>query len=215
MKLRNKLALITTTAALAFVGTGFAAWAFTTPRTVDANITDKVAVGVELTEGYKLYNATNNAEIAALYLICDAPKEAAVASAAKVLPGAGIYWAYDEAGNNAVTDVYMKGKLTRAPEDGVRDITTVNVSFAAEKVHLASSYITFGDMAAIADTPVAVTPATVEADVQSAAFALPTLTYVADHLPHCVADLTVMNTALATDLAGAAIHCTAQIHSVA
>jgi len=203
MKLRNKLAAITAAAMLAFAGTGFAAWTFTQERSAEANITDKVSVGIELTDNFKLYNADDDSEITALYLICDAPS-----GKAYVLNGAGVYWASDAAGATAVDDVYLKGTLTKADEDGVLDNKpNVTVSFGASH-SLSSTYINFGAFAAISDEVVAVAN---NANVQSDDFNLPTVSYVEAEIPHSVADLTAMNTALATELSGAALSFTAQI----
>lgn len=204
MKLRNKMAAITAAAMLAFAGAGYAAWTFTTERTAqEVSVIDKVAVGIELNDDYKLYNAADNAEIATLYLICDAP-----AGKAGILDGDGVYWAYDAAGANAVSSVYIKGSLAKDVEDNVKDnITTVTVSFEASH-DFESDYITFGSFAAIADKDVTVAN---NAEVKSANFALPTLAYKDATLPQSIAELTAMNTALATELSGKKITCTAQI----
>ena len=103
MKLKNKLALITAVAMLAFGGVGYAAWTFTKVENAQiSTIEDKVAVGIELNDGFKLYNAADDAEVTALYLICDAPT-----AETGILAGDGIYWATDAAGANAITNVYI------------------------------------------------------------------------------------------------------------
>lgn len=202
MKLRTKLVMIPAFASLLFVGAGFAAWEFTQARSAEVAITDKVAVGIELNDNFKLYNADDDTEITALYLICDAP-----AGKSYVLEGEGVYWASDAAGATKVDDVYIKGTLNKEIEDNVLDDDVVTVSFAASH-NLDSDYITFGSFAAIADADVT---AVDNADVQSAGFYLPTLAYIEAEIPHSVADLTAMNTALATELDSAVLSFSAQI----
>lgn len=202
MKLKTKLAIIPALASLLFVGAGFAAWEFTQERTAEVAITDKVAVGVELNDNFKLYNADDDVEITALYLICDAPS-----GKSYVLSGEGVYWASDAAGATKVDDVYLKGTLKKESEDGILDDDEVTVSFAASH-NLESDYITFGSFAAIADKDIEVAN---NEDVQSDDFYLPTLAYVEAGIPHSVADLTAMNTALATELDGAVLSFSAQI----
>ena len=202
MKLKTKLAMVPALASLLFVGAGFAAWEFTQVRDADVAVTDKVAVGIELNDNFKLYNADDDAEITALYLICDAPS-----GKSYVLDGAGVYWASDAAGATAVDDVYIKGTLKKEVEDNILDDDKITVSFAASH-NLDSDYITFGSFAAIADVDVTVAN---NADVQSGDFYLPTLAYVEAEIPHSVAELTAMNTALATELSGAALSFSAQI----
>lgn len=202
MKLRNKLTAITAAAMLAFAGIGFAAWTFTQERAAEVAVTDRVSVGIELNDDFKLFNADNDAELSNLYLICDAPTGKAF-----VLGGEGVYWAADAAGTTKVDDVYIKGSLLKAEEDGILDKEEVTVSFGASH-DLESDYITFGAFAAIADATVTVAN---NADVQSADFYLPAVSYKDAALPQSVAELTAMNTALGTELAGAALSFTAQI----
>ena len=208
MKLRNKLIAITVIAMLAFIGIGFAAWTFTGVQEVEVaagNIQDKVAVGIELNDGFKLYNADDDTEVTALYLICDAPT---VGVAGKYLAGQGVYWATDAAGANAITDVYIKGTLAKADEDAVLDKATVDVAFTATK-SITSTYIQFGAFSAIANTTgIAVAN---NAVVQSADFALPAVSYVSAMIPESIAELTTMNTTLATELSTATLSFTAQI----
>jgi len=175
-----------------------------------STIQDKVAVGIELNNGFKLYNAADDAEITALYLICDAP-----AGETDILNGQGVYWSTsatgkDGSGNKlAVTNVYIKGTLAKADEDGVWDKATVDVAFTADYTDLSSTYITFGVAPTIANTT-GITVAN-NAVVQSASFVLPSVAYVAANLPHSISELTDMNTALGTDLSGTALRFTAQI----
>ena len=86
MNLKNKLAVITATAMLAFVGTGFAAWTFTKSVNADvASITGKVTAAIEAKE-LKVQDGSGH-DVAGLYLICDAPS-----GQTDLLPGEGIYW---------------------------------------------------------------------------------------------------------------------------
>lgn len=211
MKLRRTLALIMVAAMLCFVGIGFAAWTFTNIESAQVStIEDRVAVGIELNDGFELYNAADNTVISTLYLICDAPS-----GETGILNGQGVYWSTsvtgkDGSGNKlAVTNVYIKGTLAKADEDGVWDKATVDVAFTADYSDLSSTYITFGTAPTIAST----TGITVvdDAIVQSATFILPTVAYVTANLPHSITELTAMNTALGTALTGTALRFTAQI----
>lgn len=206
MKLRNKLAAIMAAAMLAFTGVGFAAWTFTQVRNAEvATIEDKVAVGIELNDNFKLFNAADDSEVTGLYLICDAP-----AAESGILAGDGIYWATDAAGANAISNVYIKGSLTKNMEDSVKDKTSVTVQFTASH-NLSSSYVTFGSLTAPANKVVDNIDAAGNFDVQSVSFALPTVAYTQANIPHSISELTAMNTALATDLSGKALSFTAQI----
>jgi len=202
MKLRNKIAAITAAAMLAFTGVGFAAWTFTQERAAEVAVTDRVSVGIELNDNFKLYNADDDAEISNLYIICDAP-----ASESGILAGEGVYWASDAAGATKVDDVYLKGTLKKVEEDNILDKASVTVTFGATH-SMTSTYITIGAFTAPANVDVTVAN---NADVQSADFNLPTLAYVAAKIPHSVDELTAMNTALATELSGAKVSFTAQI----
>ena len=209
MKLKNKLALITAVAMLAFGGVGYAAWTFTNVENAQvATIEDKVAVGIELNGGFKLYNADDDAEVTALYLICDAPS-----GKDYVLAGDGVYWATDAAGANAIMNVYIKGFLTKNMEDSVKDKTSATVRFTATHNLGENKYVTFGAMTAPADKVVDNLNEAGVFDVQSVDFALPAVAYSAieANIPHNIAELTAMNTALSTALSGKALSFTAQI----
>lgn len=204
MKLRNKLAAIMATAMLAFAGVGYAAWTFTAQREAEvATVEDRVSVGIELTNNFKLYNADDDSEVTALYLICDAP-----AGQTGVLDGAGIYWATDAAGSNAISDVYLKGTITKENEDGILDNkATVTVQFGASDNLETNAWVSFGNMDAPANLEnVSTANGTV---VKSADFALPAVAYAT--VPTSVSELTTMNTALGTALSGATLSFTAQI----
>ena len=211
MKLRNKLAAITAAAMLAFTGVGFAAWTFTKVENAQVStIEDRVAVGIELNAGFKLYNAADNAEVDSLYLICDAPTDAV---ANRYLAGAGVYWATDEAGVNEITNVYIKGTLSKNLEDEVKDKTSVTVQFTATHNLAENSYVTFGNMTAPANKVVEnITSTAANYEVKSVNFALPSVTYTATAIAiEDIAGLTAMNTALGTALSGKALSFTAQI----
>ena len=206
MKLMRKLTTITLLAILSFIGVGFAAWTFTAERSTEVTgITDKVAVGIELTDDFELYNASDDSLITALYLICDAPSST---TAGILGTGNGVYWATDADGENAVTSVYLKGTITKNDEDGVWDNkATVTVSFTATHDLAENSYVSFGSFASIANTTgVSTDDGT---DVQSANFNLPTVSYKS--VPTSVEALSAMNTALGTALSGKKLTIKAQI----
>lgn len=213
MKLRNKIAAITAAAMVAFTGVGFAAWTFTNVENAQiSSIEDKVAVGIELNHDFKLYNADGNAEVTALYLICDAP----TTGTDNYLAGNGIYWSTSATGKNtsgnklAITNVYIKGSLAKVDGDGVWDKTTVDIAFTANYGALSSTYVTFGTAPTIANTTgIAVSNGAV---AQSASFELPSVTYTSTALAiKSNAELTAMNTQLATDLSSAVLTFTAEI----
>ena len=67
MKLRNKLATIMAAAMLAFAGVGFAAWTFTDVQNAQVStIEDRVSVGIELNDGFKLFDADTDAEVSSV-----------------------------------------------------------------------------------------------------------------------------------------------------
>lgn len=215
MKLRFKLMVITLLAMLAFVGVGFASWTFkNSVSTPNTTIEDKVAVAVELNDNFKLYNAADDLEVTALYLICDAPV-AAEADTTKYLAGEGVYWSTsatgkDGSGNKlAITNVYIKGTLNYDAEDSVWPVTSVTVTFTAGAFSVTSDYVTFGALTAPAAVVVNVAN---NADVQSANFALPTVAYTATALAiNSVSGVSAMNSALGTSLSGKVISLSAQI----
>lgn len=209
MKLKNKLSLITTVAMLAFCGVGYAAWTFTNIENAQvATIEDKVAVGIELNDGFKLYNADDDAEVTALYLICDAPSNKDY-----VLAGNGVYWATDAAGTDAITNVYIKGSLTKNMEDNIKDKTSVTVQFTATHNLGENDYITFGAMTSSTNKVINNLNEAGVFDVQSVDFTLPAVAYSAteENIPHNITELTTMNTVLGTALSGKTLSFTAQI----
>lgn len=209
MKLKNKLSLITAVAMLTFCGVGYAAWTFTNIENAQvATIEDKVAVGIELNDGFKLYNADDDAEVTALYLICDAPSNKDY-----VLAGNGVYWATDAAGTNAITNVYIKGSLTKNMEDNIKDKTSVTVQFTATHNLGENDYVTFGAMTSSANKVINNLNEAGVFDVQSVDFTLPAVAYSAteENIPHNITELTTMNTILGTALSGKTLSFTAQI----
>lgn len=207
MKLRNKLALIMVAAMLCFVGVGFAAWTFMNVENAQVStVQDRVAVGIELNDTFVLYDAATDAPVTALYLICDAPS-----GETGILNGDGVYWATDEAGTNAITNVYIKGSLAKNMEDGIKDKTSVTVQFTASHNLATNDYVTFGTITAPANKIVENITASGNYDVQSVPFALPTVTYVQANIPHSISALTTMNTALGTALSSKTLSFTAQI----
>lgn len=188
MKLRNKLAVITAAAMLAFVGVGFASWAFTNSvQTQDVDGLPQITCAVELNSDFKLYqdvgnddNAANDIEVPDLYLICDAP---AAGAGLNALPGNGVYWstandATAYANRISGSEVYIKGTLNYDGYD-IDDLVSVTVTFTAgDNYALANgTYVEFG----AATLPAAVTVSGNDlvdgAEVKSAKFALPVPSY--------------------------------------
>ena len=200
MKLRIKLFMITMLAMLAFIGIGFASWTFkNSVETSNISVTDKVAVAVEMDETFGLHayaEDTYTTEVTALYLICDAP----TAATSDYLAGAGVYWAYDAAGEHAVTNLYLKGQLEYNAEDGVLPLTSVTVTFTITNTIALDKYVTIGTTAASAD--VTINPVA-DGAVVAYTLALPTLAYTAEVIAFdSVSDVTTMNTYLASNLTG-------------
>lgn len=186
MKLRNKLAVITAAAMLAFTGVGFASWAFTNSvQTQDMAGTPQITCAVELNDDFKLYrdvggddNAANDVQVPNLYLICDAP-----ATGLNALPGNGVYWS---TANDATAyanridgaEVYIKGSINYDEYD-IDDLVSVTVTFTAGANYALANgtYVEF----AAATLPAAVTIAgndlVDDAEVKSAKFALPVPSY--------------------------------------
>lgn len=208
MKLRTKLFVITLLAMLAFVGVGFASWTFLNEvETSNITVTDKVAVAVEMDEtfGLKAYAEESYVnEVTTLYLICDAPTVAT----SDYLAGAGVYWAYDAAGEHPVTNLYLKGQLEYNAEDGVLPLTSVTVTFTITNDIALDKYVTIGSTVASAD--VVVSPVA-DGALVAYTLALPTVAYTSDATSIAdVAGVTTMNTYLASHLTGG-IQVSAQI----
>ena len=122
MKLRNKIAIISGSAMLAFAGVGFAAWTFTKTTSDSAALEGKVTAAIEAS-GLEVTDGTNSVE--KLYLICDAP-----AGEEGLLAGNGIYWATDAEGNNSITELTLVGSVNEDDND-IADIDAYVGHFAS------------------------------------------------------------------------------------
>ena len=183
MKLRNKLAVITATSMLAFVGAGFAAWQFTNQEVASTAGSNLVTCAVEA-EGLSVDYDT-------LYLILDAPAD----PTGPMNAGDGIFWSTAADGSAPVTSLTLTGSFNHEQEDldyehGV-DYTfscTPSGDLAADTAYFTYSAGSFASGATGSSTTFA--------DVQ-AVYTLPTYEYVAAVKAYDeVADVTAMNTAL-------------------
>ncbi len=172
MNLKNKLAVITATAMLAFVGTGFAAWTFTNSVQQSTSAEGKVVCAIELNSDLKMYNAADDAVISELYLILDAP-----AANEKHLGGNGVYWSTAKDNNvaNKVENVYLKGTVHYDAKD-IEDLASVTVSFTKGDELTDTTYVDFGALATVANVEV---DAADNEEYQTAVFALPSVAYTA------------------------------------
>ena len=186
MKLKNKMAVVTAAASLAFVGVGFASWAFTNAvQSQDMPGTPEITCAVESNDNFRLYrdiandnDASNDVQISNLYLICDAP-----ASGLNALPGNGVYWS---TANDATAyankidgaEVYIKGTLNYDGYD-IDDLTSVTVTFAVGTDYALNNgtYVEFGAASIPAAVTVSGAALVDEAEVKSAKFALPAPSY--------------------------------------
>ena len=169
MKLRNKLAIITSAATLAFVGAGFAAWTFTTTVDDSANATAKVTCGIEAT-GLKVYNGAN--EIDNLYVIFDAPTVAAGNRKA----GAGIFYSAAANGSEPITTLRLVGEISHIANDLHYGDTAEQVEFTVDEdnqMPAAQVNFTAGSIASATQPVVAGT------NEYEATYTLPALDYVA------------------------------------
>ena len=125
MKLRNKLAIISGAATLAFAGVGFAAWGFT--KTVGANVSvePQVTAAIEASN-LKVEDGAGH-EITALYLVCDAPT-----GQTGLLPGNGIYWSTENSNDvsKKITSLKLVGSVEEDDND-IADIETYDGHFAS------------------------------------------------------------------------------------
>lgn len=195
MKLRFKLMAITLLAMLAFVGVGFASWTFkNSVSTSDIAAEKEVAVAVEMDRTFALKAYTEAAhtnEITKLYLICDAP----TAGTDNYLAGSGVYWASDAAGANRITDLYILGQLEYDPEDGVKPLSSVTVTFTVANTLAANDYVTFDSTATVGDD-VVISSISDGAEV-AYTLPLPTPSYTAAVIAYnSVAQVTAMKNAL-------------------
>ena len=107
MKLRNKIAAITGAATLAFAGAGFAAWVFN--KDVQQTSTANVVVTSESEQGSLTIQTTS------LYIILDQ---------------AGIYYASDAEGENAITAVQATYTAVAAGNLGENMNVTFSLAFS-------------------------------------------------------------------------------------
>lgn len=125
MKLRNKLAIISGAATLAFAGVGFAAWGFTKTVDADVDVEPRVTAAIEAKD-LKVKDAAGN-EITGLYLICDAP-----AGEEGLLDGNGIYWSTEDSNDvsKKITSLTLVGSVEEDDND-IADIETYDGHFAS------------------------------------------------------------------------------------
>lgn len=180
MKTRNKLSIFAGIAALALVGTGYAAWQFNTA--VDNTITDSA----------KVFNAIEAKEVQVgnetIYLIADACAE----SGHNHKAGAGIYWASDAEGTTKITTVELTGSVNYEAND-IQDFSKYIGHFEVSSTATSGTYVVFGDSAASAD----VTSTAANADVKYT-YTLPTVSYAT--CPESVAGVTALRAELASDI---------------
>lgn len=183
MKLRNKLAVVTATSMLAFIGAGFAAWQFTTNEVAETAGSNLVTCAVEADD--------LSVDYTTLYLILDAPAD----PTGPLNPGEGIFWSAAADGSEPITSLTLTGSFNHNQEDldfnhGV-DYTFSCVESGDLAANTAYFNYTAGSFAS-GETGSSTTFADVEA-----VYTLPTYAYVADVKAYDeVADVTAMNTAL-------------------
>lgn len=192
MQLRNKLAIVTAAASLAFVGTGFAAWVFTKTVNDSADVTAKVTCGIEA-NNVKVYNGA--AEIEDVYVVFDAPTTAGVTRKA----GEGIFYCSDIANPSTtkITSLKLVGQIDHVENDlhymdsneqveftvvETNNIPAAQVGFAAGSIANSVQDIVVGD------------------NEYEAVYTLPALSYVS--APESFAELGTFKTAVS----GSTIH---------
>ena len=186
MQLRNKLAIITAAASLAFVGAGFAAWTFTKTVSDDADATAKVACGIEA-NNVKVYNGA--AEIEHVYIVFDAPTTASANRKA----GEGIFYCTDLANPSTtkITTLKLVGQIDHVANDLHYGDANEKVEFTvAETNGIPAAQVTFaaGSIANDVQTIVA------GDDEYEAVYTLPALSYVS--APESLAELATFKTAV-------------------
>lgn len=182
MKLRNKLAIITSAATLALVGAGFAAWTFTAETApVDVSIAGKATAAIEAND----LRVTDGAghDVTNLYIICDAPT-----GKAGVIAGDGIYWAKDAEGDEPISTLTLIGSVTEDDND-IADINTYTGHFAGGALTAING--TYVEVAAASALDVNVVSASKNADVQTT-YTLPALSYVEANIPTNVAGVNLL-----------------------
>lgn len=125
MKLRNKLAIVSCLSSMAFVGAGFAAWAFTKSVSDSASAQGKATAAIEAS-GLSVQDGAGN-DVATLYLICDAP-----AGQTGLIAGNGIYWSTENSNDpsKAITELKLVGSVVEHDED-ILDFSTYTGHFAS------------------------------------------------------------------------------------
>lgn len=186
MNLKNKLAIITATAMLAFVGTGFAAWTFTKSVSDGASISAKVTAAIEAKE-LKVQDVSGN-DVTGLYLICDAPE-----GKEGLLAGNGIYWSTENSNDvsKKITSLKLIGSVNEADHD-IADINTYKGHFASTATSAVSG--AYVNIAAADALDATVTSESQNADVQYV-WNLPEVSYAS--VPTSVAEVTALQTEVA------------------
>ena len=188
MKLRNKLAVITTVAMLAFTGVGFASWTFT--KTVDADVehvTGKVTAAIEA-KGLSVEDGNGNA-ITGLYLICDAPTQAELtaASVTGLLPGNGLYWSTQADGSDTITSLTLIGEREYDAND-MEDINTYVGHFSVDAVSAING--TWVNIAAVGALSVDSSAIAIATSTVSTTWTLPALSYA--DIPESVSEVNAL-----------------------
>lgn len=178
MKLRNKLAIITATAMLAFTGVGFAAWAFTKTVNDEAAIIGKTTAAIEAS-GLRVTDGNGN-DVSNLYIICDAPS-----GETGLVAGNGIYWSTENSNDSskAITTLTLIGSVDEDDND-IADITKYDGHFASTATNAVSG--TWVNVAATTALDKTVTSTSKDADVEYV-WTLPELSYVT--VPTSVAEV--------------------------
>ena len=184
MKLRNKLAIISGAAMLAFTGVGFAAWAFTKSASDSVVVDTKVTAAIEAS-GLSVEDGAGNA-VSGLYLICDAPS-----GQTGLIAGDGIYWSTQADGSDTITSLTLVGSVNEADHD-IADISTYDGHFASAATSaVAGTYVNIAATSALDTT---VTSASKNADVTTT-FTLPAVSYAS--VPTSVAEVTALQSEVA------------------
>lgn len=129
MKTKGLRTLLASVAALALVGTGYAAWQFKTVVDTTKDASGLVTAAIEA-DSVEVSGADT------LYLIFDACAESGHNHAA----GNGIYWASDADGKNPVTELTLTGKVNEEDNDIV-DFTGYKGKFTISASAIDSTYV--------------------------------------------------------------------------
>lgn len=145
MKTKGLRTFLASVAALALVGTGYAAWQFNTVVNTTKDASGLVTAAIEAESVDVKVDGVDT-----LYLIMDACKDAGHNHAA----GNGIYWAKDAEGKNAVTELTLTGHVNY-DENDIVDFSGYVGHFEVTTALSTNSYVTFGSSANPADVAVA------------------------------------------------------------